>query len=396
MPQSQSDRACTHCERLEQEHDIAMTRILHSADWQIGRQYGSFDPDDAVPLAEARFAAIERLAQWAAAEAVDAVVVAGDVFDAQTVSARTIRRLFNALGAFAGPWVMIPGNHDAALAEGVWSQAMRLGAVPANVHLALEPKVIELPGPRLAFLCAPLTQRHTYGDLTEWFDAAQTPPGWLRIGLAHGAVQGLLAEDIDSANPIAADRAHRARLDYLALGDWHGTKCIDARTWYSGTPEADRFKDNGAGQALLVEIDESGAPPRVTERRIGKHQWQSQTHRVDVASDVDLAILALAAVDESDVLEFSVRGQVDLDSHQKLLASIGSTEGRVRCLRMDLTGLRLAPTAEDIAALQADGYLGEVIAELRDTGGSEAQPAQDALGILTTLLAQRKAIEAAP
>ena len=31
-----------------------MTRILHTADWQIGRLYGSFDPDDAVPLAEAR------------------------------------------------------------------------------------------------------------------------------------------------------------------------------------------------------------------------------------------------------------------------------------------------------------------------------------------------------
>jgi len=34
-----------------------MIRVLHSADWQIGRLYGSFDPDDAVPLAEARFAA---------------------------------------------------------------------------------------------------------------------------------------------------------------------------------------------------------------------------------------------------------------------------------------------------------------------------------------------------
>ena len=56
--------------------------------------------------------------------------------------------------------------------------------------------------------------------------------------MAYGAVQGALAEDIDSANPIAADRAAIDRLDHLALSDWHGRKEIDARTWLSGTPNA--------------------------------------------------------------------------------------------------------------------------------------------------------------
>ena len=42
----------------------------------------------------------------------------------------------------------------------------------------------------------------------------------MRIGMAYGAAQGALAVDIDSANPIAADRAITARLDYPALGDW--------------------------------------------------------------------------------------------------------------------------------------------------------------------------------
>ena len=73
-----------------------MTRLLHTADWQIGRQYGSFEPEDAAALADARFGAVERLANLAATAGVDAVLVAGDVFDAQGVSPRTIRRLFNA------------------------------------------------------------------------------------------------------------------------------------------------------------------------------------------------------------------------------------------------------------------------------------------------------------
>jgi DNA repair exonuclease SbcCD nuclease subunit len=86
-----------------------MTRFLHTADWQIGRQFATFDPEHAPILAEARIAAVERLAVLATEHRVDAVLVAGDVFDAQTVSERTVRRLFNALAGYAGPWLMIPG-----------------------------------------------------------------------------------------------------------------------------------------------------------------------------------------------------------------------------------------------------------------------------------------------
>ena len=59
------------------------------------------------------------------------------------------------------------------------------------------------------------------------------------------------------------DRAATARLDYLALGDWHGTRRIDARTWYSGTPEPDRFKANEPGNVLQVDIARAGAEPIV-------------------------------------------------------------------------------------------------------------------------------------
>jgi hypothetical protein len=58
-------------------------------------------------------------------------------------AADAIRRLFAQLVGFAGPWLMIPGNHDAALAESVWTCARRIGAVPPNVHLALEPGVLD-------------------------------------------------------------------------------------------------------------------------------------------------------------------------------------------------------------------------------------------------------------
>ena len=67
---------------------------------------------------------------------------------------------------------------------------------------------------------------------------------------------------------------------------------------------------------------------------------------------------------------------------------MGKAGAHVRCLRTDLSELLLAPTAGDIATLKADGYLGEVIAELRDVTGEDARRAQDALGILTGLLSE--------
>ncbi|MGJ7523915.1 metallophosphoesterase family protein [Variovorax sp. LT1P1] len=367
-----------------------MPRFLHTADWQIGRQYSHFAVDDGMAIAEARLGAVITLARLATENHVDAVFVAGDVFDTQTVADKTIMRMFNAMRGYTGPWILIPGNHDAALAESVWTRAVRLNAVPANVRPSLVPEVITYEGAGFAVLTAPLTQRHTYNDLTEWFDTAETAPGLVRVGLGHGAVQGILAAEIDSANPIAPDRASTARLDYLGLGDWHGLKCIDARTWYSGTPEADRFRGNEPGYVLLVEVDGPGLEPKITPLHTGRFEWAQWEHAVSVPSDADELIERLASVGDSHVLELVVRGQADLETLGRLKGALTSAEARARSLSADLSALRLMPSDADISALRADGYLGDVISTLRNLqAGAEPAVATHALGILTSLLADR-------
>ena len=370
-----------------------MIRLLHTADWQIGKCYGQFEADEAALLAEARFITVERLATLAQERQVDLVLVAGDVFDAQGVADKTIHRLFHAMHGYTGPWVLLPGNHDAGLAESVWTQAARLKAIPDNVHVCLKPEPLLLEALGAAILPAPLTQRHTYADLTEWFVGADTPAGMARIGLAHGCVQGILAEDIDSANPIAAGRAEQARLDYLALGDWHGTKQVDARTWYSGTPETDRFKANDSGQALLVELPDAGAPAVVTPVGTGQYRWQLLAFTLQVASDLDQALASLNNLGPADVVRLSLSGQTDLAGYRRLQESIVQIQGRARSLQADFSALRLEPTDEDIDALHADGYLGEVIAELRDKQRVEqdgAAPARDALALLVGILHEQR------
>jgi DNA repair exonuclease SbcCD nuclease subunit len=369
-----------------------MPKFLHTADWQMGRAFTRFETEDGAALVEARFEAIETLAQLANEHQCDAVLVAGDVFDAQTVSDRTIRRVFNATKAFAGPWVMLPGNHDAALAESVWTRAQRLGAVPENVHLALQPGVINLEPQRLSILCAPLTQRHTYGDLTDPFSGYESPEGFLRVGLAHGSVQGLLPDEIDSTNPIAPNRAEASRLDYLALGDWHGTKQIDERTCYSGTPEPERFRNNEAGNALIVDVPEAGETPTVTRLPTGRYQWHQWRETLTVQSDLDQLLERLNALPESAVVDLRLEGSITLAGEETLLKALSVAEARFRSLRCERSGLQLAPTDEDIAALKADGYVGEVVESLRERQqeGAQDDAARDALAILAGLLRERE------
>jgi len=361
-----------------------LTRFLHTADWQIGRQYGQFELDDAAVLAEARFDAVARIAALAAERRVDAVLVAGDVFDTQAVSDRTVRRLFGALQAYAGPWVLISGNHDAMLADSVWTRARRLDCIPPNMRVAARCEAVALPEAGLAVLAAPLTQRHTYDDVTAPFDGLDTAPGLVRVGLAHGSVQGRLPGEADAANPIAADRAARARLDYLALGDWHGCLEVDPRTWYAGTPETDRFRGNAPGHVLEVEIAAPGAPPAVRPVPVGRYRWQQWTERLSLESDADDLARRLDAVQADDVLRLVLDGELPLAAWERLQDAIGRAAARARALLCDSATLSLEPQAADLAALQASGYVADVATQLQamQHDAAQADTAREALRLL--------------
>lgn len=370
-----------------------MVRFLHTSDWQIGRQYGVFEPDDALAIAEARIETVNRIALLAHDRSVDAVLVAGDVFDSQTLSDKTLRRLFNALEPFSGPWIMIPGNHDAALPESIWCLARRIGCIPSNVTWFNEPGCQPFPELRLAILAAPLTQRQTHQDVTAFFDAQESDPTFIRVGLAHGSLQGILPDQVDSPNPIASNRQDTARLDYLALGDWHGVLQVGTRTWYSGTPEQDRFKGNVPGYTLEVDIPGPGATPEVIQHKVGRFQWQELAADLRLASDLEGLAERLSAWKESDVIRLRLAGQLDLDAHARLELILGTAHGRTRSLEVDRSGLRITPTAEDLQSLKADGYLGEVVTNLKarqeGSDGEASAIATQALVELASLLRDR-------
>lgn len=353
-------------------------RLLHTADWQIGKSFGEIEGDAGAILRAQRLKTIEKLAQVANEENIDVILVAGDVFDTNAVSDETLRRLVQATRGYDGPWILLPGNHDAALAESAWTRLQRIG-LPGNVVPALRPEPILLLGERLAVLPAPLQRRHEANDITEWFDNAHTPAHTIRVGLAHGSVANRLPRPSEAPNTIADDRSDRARLSYLALGDWHGTLEIAPRTWYSGTPEPDRFRDNDPGNALIVTLESPTASPQVRKLAVGHFRWKSIEQGVFSAEDAAALSAALDGESDPQRLVASLRawGAVDFATRQTLEDEFERHKARFHVLRLDADELVATPSNDDLDRIDSIGFIRSAIDELRTTADDPANPDRD-------------------
>ena len=352
--------------------------FVHTADWQLGKAFGAAGEGAQGALRDERFRAVTRLGALASERLADAVLVAGDVFDSGTAGDQTLRRALVAMESFSGPWVLLPGNHDPATAEGVWARLRRFGPA-ANIIIADRPEPVVVAEGRLAVLPAPLCRKNEAADLTCWYDAAPLASGSVRVGLAHGSIVSRLPADDAARNPIADDRATCAGLDYLALGDWHGTLRIDGRTWYSGTPEPDRAKDNNPGNALVVRIDRPGAVPVVEPVAVGGYRWHAISralHRRDDVAVLAEDLRALGSPLDRHVVELALEGTVDFATRAALTSALDDLAVRLCDLRFDDTRLTVLHSDDDLKQIPATGYIGSALARLRETArGPEPQAA---------------------
>ncbi len=360
-------------------------RFLHTADWQVGKPFANFRDDAGAELRAQRIRSVERIASLARTREVDAVLIAGDAFDTNEVSDRTLHRTLEALQGFRGPWVVLPGNHDAALAYSVWTRIAEMGA-PANLIVADRPEPISLG--KAVVLPAPLRRRREALDQTEWFDTATTADGLIRLGLAHGSVAGRRPAATQAANEKPADRAATAGLSYLALVDWHGHLEIPPRTWYSGTHEADRHKDNRPGYVNLVEIAGPRAPAAVEPVAIGHYTWiRREIELLDGRCDAALAVFeALPVEPRRCVVSLALTGTLSLAERHRLARERAVFEARLHHLEIDETALLDEPTADDIDAIDTSGFVRAAVERLRakaaDPGDPEHREARMALRMI--------------
>lgn len=386
-----------------------MLRILHTADWQIGKPYGTVpDEQKRFRLQQERIAAVGRIRDLARLHQAQLVLVAGDLFDSPTPAAPAVLEVLEAIGEMEVPVLVIPGNHDHGAAGTVWHRddfLRQQRQFAPNLQLLLERQPLLLD--QAVILPCPLLRNQDSSDPSQWlqgFDWSQLPADRPRIVLAHGGVHGFGARDYDADeeaqaganNLIDLEALPLDQIDYIALGDWHNLKQVSDRAWYPGTPEPDRFdqgEGNQRGQVLLVEI-QRGAVPAVSPQPTGRFRWHNLAFRFSGDDDLDRFERQLeertAGRVARDLLRLEVSGSLSLAGHRRYQQLLDDLQQRL--LRLRLKGeCQQAPEAEELEQLTArseDPLIAQVAQQLQHRLSRQTDAGSDEAALIRTALCE--------
>lgn len=346
-----------------------MIHLIHTADWQIGKPFGFVaDAEKRSVLRQERIAVIEQIGEVARARNATCVLVAGDLFDSNTVDETTVSNACSAIGNIGIPLLAIPGNHDHGGEGSIWYQPYfktQQEKLAPNLRLLDKPEPVDIDGLRI--LPCPLMRRQDTRDATAWIQDSDDPlisEDRPTVILAHGTVTEFGSRDDeafgDSApNHIQLDRLRAGAFDYIALGDWHGTKQVATNAWYAGTPEQDRFargSSNDPGHVLAVTL-EKGQSPQVETVPTSRIGWHALDVRFD--SDEDLSPLTdplstlIGTRSGRDLLQLNLTGNLALATGEALEAELSSLRGRLLELRLNHR-VTVLPDQAEIDALAQD------------------------------------------
>lgn len=261
-------------------------RILHTSDWHLGRSFHRVD------MLGAQAAFTDHLVATVQERDVDAVVVAGDVYDRAVPPLAAVDLFDRALHLLAGqgvPTVMISGNHDSARRLGVGAGLIDR----AGIHLRTDPAGCADPvllsddHGDVAFYGLPYLEpalvKDTLGVSGAGHEAvlgaamdrvradlAERPAGTRSVVLAHAFVSGGLTSDSERDITVGGVAAVPVDVfdgvDYTALGHLHGSQALTDRVRYSGSPLPYSFSETDHRKTMwLVDL---GADGSVTAERL--------------------------------------------------------------------------------------------------------------------------------
>lgn len=342
--------------------------FIHTADWQIGKPFaGITDPDKRVLVKQERIDVIQRIGVAATKAEAEFVVVAGDLFDSTSADRSTVSAACSAIGQIGVPVFVIPGNHDHGGPGSVWEQDFfqreQVQLAP-NLKVLVDSEPVELESAIL--LPCPLVRRTVATDPTEWLRdltaLAGLPSDKPRIVLAHGSTLSFTGAWQDeeeagySTNLIDLSRIPDSEVDYIALGDWHGTKQVGPKAWYAGTPEHDRFRkggDHDPGNILVVEVQRTHEPD-VTKIETAGLRWNELGFDLPDDSSLQRLEARLSELIEQrtneDLLRLTLTGSLGIAAATRVDEILESL--RARLLRLKLVDqTTIAPTEEEIRDL---------------------------------------------
>ena len=346
--------------------------VAHLSDLHLGRKSPG-DPQGAERLNSFR----QALATLAAAGP-DVIIIAGDAFDGPSVEPAIIDETARSLVALEIPVVIIPGNHDPADADRLWT-ALEKGIGSSSVHVVREARAIALADGKLLVEAYPCLTR--FSAEPPWeprLPRVAATDGAVRIVVAHGTLQGgPVPEGESDAYPFTQSDLEALGADYVALGHFHGVYPAwgDGETCqrcfcYSGTHESVEFGGD-AGYAVVATLI-AGQPTQLRRIKIGRRQWRQiqLTGPADLTKVERLYQEAKAGGDPGRyVIRLKIQrgqswsvGDVErLDALEAALRALGaqverrgSIQVRVDIHALDLDGLPTGAVKESLLSLQRD------------------------------------------
>lgn len=267
-------------------------RILHTSDWHLGRSFG----DHRLLGEQALF--LDWLVDVVRHDAIDLVVIAGDLFDRSVPPADAIELFHDALRrlADAGADVAaITGNHDSAERLGSIDGLLAPGLLlRGGYRRAAEVELRNYNDGPLAIVAVPYLDP-VFAPRDREVDAHSSPThetvlasvlgqararvadGVRSLAIAHAFVTG--AAPSDSERTLAVGDAAMVSstvfsgFDYSALGHLHRAQSVagDERIRYSGAPLAYSFGETAQKEIVLIELDHDGdARPKPVPIDVGR------------------------------------------------------------------------------------------------------------------------------
>ncbi|WP_282250626.1 exonuclease SbcCD subunit D [Vibrio campbellii] len=254
-------------------------KFIHTSDWHLGRQFHN------VSLLDDQQAVLDQLIQYIENNPVDAVVVAGDIYDRSvppTIAIELLNKVVKRIcGELNTPMILISGNHDGAERLGFGSEQMKNAGlhIISNFEDMLTPVVIETESAgQVAFYGMPYNDpeqvRFAYQEPVSTHDQAhkllaekiteQFQPEQRNVLVSHCFVDGAIKSESERPLSIGgSDRVsheHFLNFDYVALGHLHQPqKKGEEYIRYSGSLMKYSFGEQNQKKGFtLVELDQNG------------------------------------------------------------------------------------------------------------------------------------------
>jgi DNA repair exonuclease SbcCD nuclease subunit len=236
-------------------------RFVHAADLHLDSPFSglrSLDPAIAGTLYDATFAAYENIVDLCIRERVDALLVAGDVFDSADRSLRAQLKFVDGLTRLRDKGIrsfICHGNHDPL--DG-WEAHISLpeGCHRFGVDMERAPIFLDDPD-RAAVYGISYPRRDVRENLAPRFSGVERGP--FNIGLLHANVGG--NTDHDAYAPCSLGDLQETNIDYWALGHIHARQVLQQNhpaVVYPGNPQGRHTNERGPRGVYLVEVGDSG------------------------------------------------------------------------------------------------------------------------------------------